>query len=72
MTSQFVNETTFKRENENNWIGNLDENWNIAGIPNGGYLLAVVLRAMQEQVGIKTLLSVTAHYLRPGESGEEG
>ena len=71
MTSQFVNETTFKRENENNWIGNLDENWNIAGIPNGGYLLAVVLRAMQEQAELKNLLSVNAHYLRPGATGEE-
>ena len=72
MTSQFLDETTFERVSENSWTGNLNKNWNIAGIPNGGYLLAVVLRAMQEQVGIKNLLSVNAHYLRPGVSGEEG
>ena len=62
MTSQFLDETTFERVSENSWTGNLNKNWNIAGIPNGGYLLAVVLRAMQEQVGIKTLLSVNAHF----------
>ena len=71
MTSQFFNETTFERGSENSWTGNLNENWNIGGIPNGGYLLAVVLRAMQEQAGSKNLLSANAHYLRPGATGEE-
>tara|TARA_B100001250_G_scaffold174639_1_gene150167 strand:- start:2735 stop:3532 length:798 start_codon:yes stop_codon:yes gene_type:complete len=71
MTSQFFNETSFKRENETTWKGNLDQNWNIGDVPNGGYLLAVVLRAMQEQANSKNLLSVNAHYLRPGVTGEE-
>jgi acyl-CoA thioesterase len=71
MTSQFLNETTFERESENSWKGNLNENWNIGSIPNGGYLLAVVLRAMQEQIGPKNLLSANAHYLRPGVTKEE-
>ena len=65
MTSQFFNETAFKRESENFWTGTLNENWNIGDIPNGGYLIAVVLRAMQEQIESTNLLSVNAHYLRP-------
>lgn len=71
MISQFVNETTFKRESTNSWTGKLNENWNIGDIPNGGYLLSVVLRAMQEQAGSKNLLSANAHYLRPGSTHEE-
>jgi acyl-CoA thioesterase len=71
MTSQFLNETTFEKESENSWKGNLNENWNIGSIPNGGYLLAVVLRVMQEQVESKNLLSANAHYLRPGVTKEE-
>ena len=71
MTSQFFNETAFKRESENCWTGTLNENWNIGDIPNGGYLLAVVLRAMQEQIESTNLLSVNAHYLRPGLAAEE-
>ena len=46
MTSNFINETTLERESENSWTGNLNENWNIGNIPNGGYLLSVVLRAI--------------------------
>jgi len=71
MTSQFINETSLNRESENSWSGQLNENWNIGNIPNGGYLLSVVLRVMQEQVGFENLLSVNAHYLRPGSTNDE-
>ncbi len=71
MTSNFINETTLERESENSWTGNLNENWNIGNIPNGGYLLTVVLRAMQEQAEFENLLSVSAHYLRPGSTNEK-
>ena len=69
--SQFVNETRLKRDNENSWTGVLNDNWNIGDVPNGGYLLAVVLRAMKEEVGSGNLLSANAHYLRPGTANNE-
>ncbi len=71
MTSNFINETTLERASENSWTGNLSENWNIGNIPNGGYLISVVLRAMQEQAEFENLLSVNAHYLRPGSTNEK-
>ena len=71
MMSQFVNETSLKRESKNSWIGVLNDNWNIGDVPNGGYLLAVVLRAMQEEVSSENLLSANAHYLRPGSANNE-
>ena len=71
MMSQFVNETSLKRESKNSWTGVLNDNWNIGDVPNGGYLLAVVLRAMQEEVSSENLLSANAHYLRPGSANNE-
>ncbi|MDP6894788.1 MAG: thioesterase family protein [Acidimicrobiales bacterium] len=71
MMSQFVNETSLKRESKNSWTGVLNDNWNIGDVPNGGYLLAVVLRAMKEEVGSENLLSANAHYLRPGSANNE-
>lgn len=43
--------------------------WDIAGNANGGYLLALVLRAMREASGRPDPVSVTAHYLAPGRPG---
>ncbi len=67
MVSQFIDETTFEKREENHWYGHLNENWNIGNVPNGGYLLAVVLRAMKQQTTFSDLLSASAHFLRPGK-----
>jgi len=42
--------------------------WDIAGNANGGYLMAIAVRAMADAVG-RPPLSVTAHYLAPGRPG---
>jgi hypothetical protein len=46
----------------------IDEDWDIGGIANGGYLIALAARAIADAVG-RPPLSVTAHYLAPARTG---
>lgn len=46
----------------------LAPDWDIAGVVDGGYLLAVAARALQERTG-REPVAVTAHYLSPGRTG---
>jgi len=43
--------------------------WNVGERPNGGYLTALVTRAMTDAAGRPDPLSVTTHYLRPPDVG---
>lgn len=45
------------------------DGWDIGGVANGGYVLALVGRALVDFTG-RPPLSVTAHYLRPGMPGD--
>ena len=47
----------------------LSPDWNVGPIPNGGYLLSVVTRAMGASTQKPHPLSVTAQYLRPAANG---
>lgn len=56
----------------NCWAGRLDPNWNIGQNPNGGYLAAVAMSALEQLTPEQPdPLSMTIHYLRPGSSGQE-
>ena len=50
----------------------LDPSWTIVRGPNGGYLAAILVRAMEAAVDEPTrpLRSLTVHYLRPPASGD--
>jgi len=48
--------------------GELFDGWDIGGVANGGYLLALAGRAVTVATG-RMPLSITAHYLRPGLPG---
>ena len=52
------------------WKASLDPGWNVGNNPNGGYLLAVAVRAMLAEAGRPDPLTVTAHYLSPPTPGE--
>jgi acyl-CoA thioesterase len=52
------------------WIAQLHPRWNVGHNPNGGYLLAVALRALVGETGRPDPVSVTAHYLSPPAPGE--
>jgi len=65
---QFDDETALVPRAENRWTTHLTNEWNIGENPNGGYLLAPLLRAMGSVSGHADPLTVTTHYLRPGTS----
>jgi acyl-CoA thioesterase len=44
--------------------------WDIFGITNGGYLMAMAGRAMSQASGDRLPVTVTAHFLRPTSAGE--
>jgi hypothetical protein len=72
MSHLFVPATTSTRTHEEagrvHFDSELHEGWEIGGRSNGGYLLAVAARAMTEVCG-RPPLSITGHYLAPGEPG---
>ncbi|HVM33775.1 MAG TPA: thioesterase family protein [Actinomycetota bacterium] len=47
----------------------LAEGWDMGGVPNGGYLLAVAARALSEETGRPDPLAVTCHYVSPARLG---
>jgi acyl-CoA thioesterase len=56
------------------WTGTMSNRWDIGDKPNGGYMIALAVRAMAGVTGATPAehidpFSVTAHYLRPGEPG---
>jgi acyl-CoA thioesterase len=51
------------------WSGNIAEGWAIAGNANGGYVLSIAARAMTGALGRPDPVTVTAHYLAPGQPG---
>jgi len=54
------------------WAGTVDGGWFAGRGPNGGYLAAIVLRAMVAELGdpSREPRSLTCHYLRPPAAGE--
>ena len=49
--------------------GNVTDNWSINGVPNGGYLMALLAHAMLQESAKKDTLVVTANYLHRCEVG---
>ncbi len=54
------------------WRGTVQPGWDIAGNANGGYLLAMVARALVAATGRPDPVTVTAHFLSPGRPGPVG
>ncbi len=50
------------------YAATVHDGWDIGGNANGGYLMAIAVRAMTETVG-RPPLTVTGHYLRPAPAG---
>ena len=51
------------------WTAEVEDGWDIFGVSNGGYLLAIATRAMEAESGGRCLISVTGHYLNPTTPG---
>lgn len=54
---------------EGRYVAELHEGWDIMGIVNGGYMMAVAGRAMTEEASGRSLVSLTGHFLNPGTAG---
>lgn len=51
------------------WTAEVAEGWDIFGVSNGGYLMALATRAMEAESDGRALISATAHYLNPVSPG---
>ncbi|MBO0729768.1 MAG: thioesterase family protein [Acidimicrobiaceae bacterium] len=60
---------TAVRPAEGGYDGAVTPRWNIGDNPNGGYLLAIGVRAMLAESGRPDPVTVTAHYLSPPVAG---
>lgn len=70
--SQFDDETRLHAAGERRWTGHVSPAWDIAGNPNGGYLMALAMSSFRELAPQHPdPLSVTVHYLRPGTSNAD-
>ncbi len=49
--------------------GNITENWSINSVPDGGYLLAILAKAMMHHSEMKSTPILTANYLNRSETG---
>jgi acyl-CoA thioesterase len=66
--SDFERDTAVRRDGDA-WTADLQPRWNVGENPNGGYLLAIAVRALQEATGRPDPVTVTAHYLSPPADG---
>ena len=65
----FETDTAVSRSGQG-WVAELNPRWNIGNNPNGGYLLAIAVRALAEETGRPDPVTVTAHYLSPPAAGQ--
>lgn len=70
--SLFTRDTAVTPAGEGRYAARIDPGWWIVRGPNGGYLAALVLRAMQDAVGDSSRLprSLTVHFTAPPDEGE--
>ena len=52
------------------WQGEIAEGWDMGGVPNGGYQLAIASRAILAATERHDVIGLTATYLSPGHPGE--
>jgi acyl-CoA thioesterase len=69
--ADFDRDTALERWGDGVWSATISDQWAVARGPNGGYLAALVLRAMEAEVGDpgRAPRSLTLHYLRPPAPG---
>jgi acyl-CoA thioesterase len=71
LSTRFDRDTAVTAEGDGRFIGRIDPAWSVIRGPNGGYLAAVILRALIAAVGDaeRAPRALTVHYLAPAEPG---
>jgi acyl-CoA thioesterase len=54
---------------ESTWRAEVQPDWDIFGISNGGYLMAIAAKAMSAAAGGRAPVSLTSHFTRPVSAG---
>jgi hypothetical protein len=67
--SGFESATRVRDLGDGRYAGEIHEGWDIGGNANGGYLLAMVGRALCEATGRPDPVTITGHFLSPGKPG---
>jgi acyl-CoA thioesterase len=68
-TSEFDADTAITRLAEGAYAATATDRWSIGHVPNGGYTMAIALRALVEDLGRPDPLTVTAHFVSAAEPG---
>ena len=66
---RFAHASAVQRSGDASWKAEIQPNWDIFGVANGGYLMAIAARAMSEAADGRTPASLTAHFTRPVTAG---
>ena len=66
----FATDTAIHPTGDGRYAGRIVDGWDIGGNANGGYLLAILGRALREASGRPDVVIMTAHYLSPGRPGD--
>jgi acyl-CoA thioesterase len=67
---RFAEASAVRRIDVYTWSAEVQPDWDIFGIANGGYLMTIAARAMSEAAGGRVPASLTAHFTRPTGHGE--
>ncbi len=72
MSTRFDRDTAVTRLSDDTYEVQIDRAWWIVRGPNGGYIAAILVRAMEAAVddAERSLRSLTVHYLRPPAEGQ--
>lgn len=67
--TDFDTDTAIERVADGAYRATITERWSIGQVPNGGYSMAIALRALLADLDRPDPLTVTAHFLRPPAEG---
>lgn len=70
--TRFERDSAVVRRDEATFDARIDPAWSVVRGPNGGYLAAIILRALEARVAdpVRVPRSMTVHYVAPPEVGE--
>ena len=67
---QFDRDTLLVPDEAFSFCGQISDNWSINGVPDGGYLMAMLANAMMHYCQLRLTPIITANYLNRCEPGE--
>ncbi len=69
VSHEFDRDTGIERLGARRWAGLVASGWDIAGVPNGGYVMALAARVLATELPHGDPLTITGHYLEPTGHG---